>query len=123
MARTGKADIGAALTSDRSPRLVVINSSTSVGRVRQMLRLRPTLVNRIKGLAVGPMYILIEVALEKLALDLEAMEPGTLRVVDASTMDPTPDDAVAFELVPKQRGGRKAKKPDAPALRQDPKGG
>ncbi len=121
MARTGKDAIAKAMTT-RTPRLVVLNSSTSEGRMRQMLRLRPTLVKRVRELTVGPMYIIIEVALQKMCEDLEALEPGTLRTVDAATMDPTPEDAEAFDQVPKQRGGRKGK-PVATKIRNDSEGG
>lgn len=121
MARTGREAIAKAMTT-RTPRLVVLNSSTSDGRMRQMLRLRPSLVKRVRELTVGPIYIIIEVALEKLCQELEALEPGTLRTVDAATMDPTPEDAEAFDEVPKQRGGRRGK-PVATKIRHDREGG
>jgi hypothetical protein len=42
--RTAKADIGKAMASTTTPKLVVVNNNTSVGRYPQMFGIRPTLL-------------------------------------------------------------------------------
>lgn len=121
MARTSKSELASRMTTT-NPRLVVINSSTSVGRYHQMLRIRPTLLARVQALTVGPFYLIAEHALERLCADLEAMEPGTLRSINAFTMDPTPEDKEMMDNVPSrrqrvERGPRKESKSDGLQIR------
>lgn len=114
MPRTAKTDIAQAMATT-NPRLVVVNSSTSEGRYQQMLRLRPTLLARVRELTVGPMYIIIEVALEQLVRDLEALPAGTMRTVNAFEMDPSQEDREMMDksAVPVRRVKRGTRK-DAP---------
>lgn len=112
MARTSKTELADRMTTT-NPRLVVINSSTSVGRYHQMLRIRPTLLARVQSLTVGPFYLIAEHALERLCDELEAMEPGNLKSINAFSMDPTPADKELMDNVPSrrtrvERGPRKA---------------
>lgn len=111
MPRTAKADIGKAMASTTAPKLVVVNSSTSVGRYPQMFRIRPTLLARARGLTVGPMYLILEHALEKLCAELEAMPEGTLKSLNAFEMDPTEDDKLME--IPRRRTERGSRQ-DAP---------
>ena len=92
MAKILKTALETALNAPVKPRLVVINSSTVQGRYSQMFRVRPTLLARARTLAVGPIYLILEHALEKLLDELEAMPEGTLLSLDAHTMDPGPED-------------------------------
>ena len=111
MPRTSKADVGQAMAT-AAPRLVVVNSSTSVGRYQQMLRLRPTLLARVRELTVGPMYIIIEAALEQLVKDLEALPAGTMRTINAFEMDPSQADREMMDqsAVPVRRVKRGTRK-------------
>jgi len=92
MPRTAKSDIGKAMASTTVPKLVVVNSSTSVGRYPQMFRIRPTLLSRARNLTVGPMYLILEHALEKLCAELEALPEGTIKSLNAFDMDPSRED-------------------------------
>lgn len=114
MPHRDKSDIGEAM-SRISPKLVIVNSSTSQGRYQQMLRLRPTLLARVRELTVGPMYLIIETALEQLIKELEALPPGSIRTINAFEMDPSQEDHQMLEesSVPVRRGKRSTKK-DAP---------
>lgn len=117
MPRTPKADIEKAKASTIAPKLVVVNSSTSVGRYPQMFRIRPTLLARARGLTVGPMYLILEHALQKLCEELEAMPDGTIKSLNAFDMDPTEDDKLME--IPRRRTERAPRldTPDEP----DPK--
>lgn len=57
-----------------------------------MFRIRPTLLARARGLTVGPMYLILEHALQKLCEELEAMPEGTIKSLNAFDMDPTSED-------------------------------
>ena len=102
MARTSKTELAERM-STTNPRLVVINSSTSVNRYHQMLRIRPTLLARVQSLTVGPFYLIAEHALERLCDELEAMEPGNLRSINAFNMNPSAEDKELMENVPSRR--------------------
>ncbi|MDP2987117.1 hypothetical protein [Hydrogenophaga sp.] len=104
MPRTPKADIEKAKASTIAPKLVVVNSSTSVGRYPQMFRIRPTLLARARGLTVGPMYLILEHALQKLCEELEAMPNGTIKSLNAFDMDPSEDDKLME--IPRRRTER-----------------
>jgi hypothetical protein len=108
MPRTPKADIEKAKASTIAPKLVVVNSSTSVGRYP---------LARARGLTVGPMYLILEHALEKLCAELEAMPDGTIKSLNAFDMDPTEDDKLME--IPRRRTERAPRldTPDEP----DPK--
>lgn len=112
MARTSKAELADRMTTT-NPKLVVINSSTSVNRYHQMLRIRPTLLARVQSLTVGPFYLIAEHALERLCDELEAMPEGNLRSINAFQMDPSQADKEMMENIPSrrqrvERGPRKA---------------
>lgn len=112
MPRIAKESLAQELSSSAAPRLIVLNSSTSDGRYSQMLRVRPTLLARVRSLSVGPMYIIIERALEELCDRLEAMPEGTMATIDASRMDPSHADRemLATDSIPRPRGERASKR-------------
>ncbi len=89
----------------------MINQSTSEGRFGMMLRIRPTLLQELRQATIGPAYIVIEYAIERLLDDLEKQSPGTLLTVNALDYNPTPQDAELLETMPRMRPGkpRKAK--------------
>lgn len=68
-----------------------------------MLRLRPTLLNRVREGTVGPLYLIIEHALTKLMDDLEAMPEGTMRSINAFDMDPSQQDWAMLDQLPSRR--------------------
>ncbi|MDZ4282842.1 MAG: hypothetical protein U1C04_19020 [Hydrogenophaga sp.] len=115
MPRTPKADIEKAKASTIAPKLVVVNSSTSVGRYPQMFRIRPTLLARARGLTVGPMYLILEHALQKLCEELEAMPDGTIKSLNAFDMDPSREDQEMD--IPRRRTerGTRLDAPDEPS--------
>jgi len=120
MPSKAKSDIGKAMASTSAPKLVVVNSSTSVGRYPQMFRIRPTLLARARSLTVGPMYLILEHALEKLCKELEEMPEGTLKSLNAFEMDPTSEDREMD--IPRRRTERGSRldapdEPSKPAVR------
>ncbi len=105
------------MASTSAPKLVVVNSSTSVGRYPQMFRIRPTLLARARGLTVGPMYLILEHALEKLCEELEALPEGSIQSLNAFNMDPTPEDREMD--IPRRRTerGSRLDAPDEPVAK------
>lgn len=112
MPRIAKNSLAQELSGPAAPRLIVLNSSTSDGRYSQMLRIRPTLLARVRSLSVGPMYIIIEKALEDLCDKLEAMPAGTMATINAAEMDPSHADRemLATDSIPRPRGERASKR-------------
>ena len=107
MPRVGKSEIAERMTRS-TPRLVVVNSSTSQGRSAVMLRVRPTILARLREVTVGPAYLIIEHALTRLMDDLEALPPGTMQSLNAFDMDPSPEDWALIDVVPGRRKKREA---------------
>jgi hypothetical protein len=65
------------------PRLMIIGRGQLQGRAMHALRLRPELVENVKKVAAGPMYLIVEVALRRLIEDLaERQEPLMIRAED-----------------------------------------
>ena len=110
MSRTPKTELVDRMQSGNSPRLVVLNSSTSAGRYPQMFRIRPTLLKRARETTVGPLYIVLEHALEKLLLELSELPAGTLRSVNAMDYDPTAEDYAALESTSPAKIARQSRK-------------
>ena len=107
MPRVGKSEIAERMTRS-TPRLVVVNSSTSQGRSAVMLRVRPTILARLREVTVGPAYLIIEHALTKLMDELEALPPGTMQTINAFDMDPSKEDWALIDVVPGRRKKREA---------------
>lgn len=111
MSRTARSAIGEALASPRAPKLVVVNQSTSEGRFSLMFRVRPTLLKELREMTLGPSYIVIEYAIQKLLEDLKEQPQGTLLTLNAEDFNPTPADAEAMEQLPRMRKNKaRAKK-------------
>ena len=69
-------------------RLVVIGRGQTAGRTPNLVRLRPSVIKNLRQYADGPIYLLIEIAMEKLAEQLAARPAGSkLEIVRAEEMD------------------------------------
>lgn len=65
------------------PKLLIMGRGQLQGRAMHALRLKPELIEEVKSVAVGPMYLIVEVALRRLIEDLnERKEPLTIRAED-----------------------------------------
>lgn len=87
-----------------NPKLVIMGSSTMDGRASTLLRIRPTLMKDISELCVGPMYLVIDLALQDLVARLK--KEGKTLFVQAENLDPTAEDKallVKHNLVPTPR--------------------
>lgn len=110
-------------TATANPKLVVINSSTVKDRYQQMLRIRPTVLSRTRQLTVGPMYLIIEHALELLCDELERLPKGQIRTINAFDMDPSQEDKLLLTDMPHRRNARQSRKEVGDEVRAHPKGG
>ena len=109
------------------PRLVVQGASSLAWRGQTLLRIRPSLMAEVKSYTVGPTYLVIEHALEKLLDDLKAMPDGANpQWVDAEDLAATEFDKqmlIEEGRLPKarsefgdaSRGRKKAGSKDEPA--------
>lgn len=110
MPRIGKTKIAESISATKTPKLVVVNSSTSDGRYAQMFRIRPSLLKRAREASVGPLYLILEHALEKLLDDLDQLPSGTLRTINAFDMDPSVEDRELLDKIPRRRVERTSRK-------------
>lgn len=85
------------------PKLWVRGSSVLTGRRSTLLRVRPTLVKRLESNSYGPLYLLIEHAIEKLCDELEAAPEGSVVTLDAEAMNPTREDIEIVEASERKR--------------------
>lgn len=75
---------------DNKPRLVIVGSSTLDGRGATLLRMRPSLLEELNQYAVGPLYLLIDLAVQDLVAKLKATPAKAgARYVKAETLDPS----------------------------------
>lgn len=67
----------------KMPKLLIIGRGQLEGRAMHALRLKPELMEEVKNVAVGPMYLIVEVALRRLIEDLsERQDPLMIRAED-----------------------------------------
>ena len=109
------------------PRLVVQGASSLAWRGQTLLRIRPSLMAEVKSFTVGPTYLVIEHALEKLLDELKAIPAGANpQWVDAEDLAATEADKqmlIEEGRLPKarsefgdaSRGRKKAGSKDEPA--------
>ena len=91
-------------------RLVIRGSSVMDGRSSSLMRIRPSLLKRLRNVAIGPTYLIIDVLLQAALAELE--KPGKQHNINAEDLDPTAEDFALLEeeMRPKSRpGGRNAK--------------
>jgi hypothetical protein len=56
------------------PKLIITGRGQLNGRAMHAMRLQPELIDRLKQVANGPVYLLVQVALEKMIAELEKSE-------------------------------------------------
>jgi len=69
------------------PVVVITGRGKTAGRVPNLVRLRPDVVEEIKSLVDGPLYLTIELALRHYAEHLRAKPAGTVVMVKASDLE------------------------------------
>lgn len=74
------------------PRLVVLGQGSFAGRVSTLIKVRPTLLERLGELAAGQQYLLVDVALQALIDHLEKRDPADVLVVKAANLAATDAD-------------------------------
>jgi len=85
------------------PKLWVRGSSVLTGRRSTLLRIRPSLVARLEAQSYGPLYLLIEHAVEELCAKLEAAPEGSVQTLDAEAMNPSVEDVQMVEASERKR--------------------
>jgi hypothetical protein len=85
------------------PKLWVRGSSVLTGRRSTLLRIRPTLVQRLEAQSYGPLYLLLEHAVERLCEELEAAPEGSVKTLDAEAMNPSREDIELVEATERKR--------------------
>ena len=88
---TSLAAFAAAYEAD-GPRLVVLGQGSFAGRVSSLIKVRPTLLERLGELAAGQQYLLVDVALQALIYHLEKRDPADVLVVKAANLAATDAD-------------------------------
>ena len=94
MARVSKADVLREIKNKASTKkLIIAGSSVSTkGRVTTLMKIRPSLLERLDELCLGPTYLILEYAVQGLVDKLENTVEGTKWTLDAADFDPTPAD-------------------------------
>ena len=94
---------------DRQPdlRVVVAGSASSQGRKSHLLKLRPSLVENLKRVAHGPVYLLAELAIERFIADLDGRPRRQVEMVEASDMAAGHRDFQLLDLAEVLRHGEK----------------
>ena len=95
-----------------TPKLVVVGSSTMDGRASTLLRIRPSLLKDVQAYVSGPMYLVIDIALQELVDRLK--QESEARFVHAVDLDPSVYDrdliAAANRAVTPQKKAAEARR-------------
>ncbi len=70
-----------AATGSKVPRLMLIGRGTLEGRKLHAIRIRPAVIERLAEVASGPMYLVVEIAINRLIAELEARSDGQIEVI------------------------------------------
>jgi hypothetical protein len=70
----------------KGPLVVITGRGKTAGRVPSLVRLRPEVVEEIKSLVDGPLYLTIELALRQYAEQLRARPTGPVQMIKASDL-------------------------------------
>lgn len=95
-------------------RVVIVGQGQTKGRRSHLLRIRETLYNDLKSLADGPLYLVVEQAIQAYVDDLKSRSASTVTIVQAVNIDSTREDFLALE-----KYETKAKKAAAKAVAQN----
>jgi len=66
------------------PKLIITGRGQLNGRAMHAMRLQPELIERLKEVASGPVYLLVQVALEKMIEELKQSE--SIQVIKAEDL-------------------------------------
>ena len=95
-------------------RVVIVGQGQTKGRRSHLLRIRETLYNDLKSLVDGPLYLVVEQAIQAYVDDLKSRSASTVTIVQTVNIDSTRDDLLALE-----KYEAKAKKAAAKAVAQN----
>jgi hypothetical protein len=87
MARTKAPDLSVKLKSSRPPKLLIVGAGKLMDRRATLLRIRDDLTNELKEVAVGPLYLLIDIALQNLIHELKNRPTGSIEVIQGEDLD------------------------------------
>lgn len=82
---------------ESSLKLVVVGHGSTAGRKPHLIRIRETLRRDLKTVCQGQMYLLIEIALQRLVDDLKQRQ-GQMQVITAESMDASQEDIDLVEM-------------------------
>jgi hypothetical protein len=87
MARSKGPNLAAKLKSSQPPKLLIVGAGQLVDRRATLLRIRDDLTQELKEVAVGPLYLLIDIALQSLIHDLRSRPDGSIEVIQGPELD------------------------------------
>jgi hypothetical protein len=87
MPRAKNPNLQAKLKSSDPPKLLVVGSGQLADRRATLLRIRDDLTQELKELAVGPLYLMIDIALQALIHDLRTRPQGAIEVIRAEELN------------------------------------
>jgi len=93
------------------PNIVVAGQSNLDGRMSTLLRVRPTLMQELRSVSVGPAYLMIEFALQEL---IRRAKDGEEITIYAEDMAPTKEDQALLAQARKDAAKRQAAKEKGP---------
>ena len=85
-AQTAALAPGSAQVDVKAPMVVITGRGKTAGRVPNLVRLRPAVVEEIKSLVDGPLYLTIELALKHYAEHIRSRANGTVQMIKASDL-------------------------------------
>ncbi len=68
------------------PRLMLLGRGQLHGRKLHAIRIKPEVVDRLAAIATGPMYLLIELAINRLIKELESRPASQIEVLRAEDL-------------------------------------
>lgn len=98
MARISARETLEALKSKNPPKLAIIGSAKATeGRTHTLIKIRPSILRRLQGVALGPVYLLLEYSMLRLVEELEQVPNGMTKTIDAATFNASPEDIAEVE--------------------------
>ena len=79
------ASLSMSTPSSEVPKLLIMGRGQMAGRAMHAMRITPELVERVKKCAAGPLYLVVQVALERLCEQLENQE--NIQVIKAEDLN------------------------------------
>lgn len=94
-------------------KLVIVGTGQTRGRRAHLHRLRESLVQELKTVADGQLYMIIELALRRLIDELKARPPG-IEVIQVAELEPTQKDVEMVSQRARHRAAGKAAEKKGP---------